>query len=63
MSYKVKCTKCGRINKVRKLPNKPTYEMKCECGAIGDIKSEIFAHHSKDDVISFVLKNPHRPSE
>jgi lysyl-tRNA synthetase class I len=53
MSYQVKCSKCGRTNKVRKLPNKPTYEMKCECGAISDIKAEVFDNYH-GGVISFV---------
>ncbi len=53
MAYKVKCSSCGKVNKVRKLPKKPTYEMKCECGAISDIKTEVFDNYH-GEVISFI---------
>ena len=58
MVAKVKCLKCGSINKVRKNRNIPSYHEKCKCGVIADIKADVFTHYLEDDVISFVLTNP-----
>ena len=54
MAYKVKCCKCGKINKVRKWRNHPMYIEKCECGHVSSIKPEVF-DGNQGEVVSFVL--------
>jgi hypothetical protein len=45
--------KCGRINKVRKMPNKPMYIERCECGEVASIFAKVFKNNH-GEVVEFV---------